>query len=239
MIYLAAKYEIIANDLAEKIKHEQFLPGDYLPSENQLCELYGTARETIRKALKSLTELGLIQKIKGKGSVVLDIQKYTFPLSGITSFQELNKSLGMNATTKVLQQKKVQAPTFFIQTEIKPTEAFFIERLRIIDDKPAVLDQDYLLDPPITKLPDDVAKHSIYAYLEEQLNLEIGYATKEITIEQVDETIQEKLCLKKNERAVVVRSLTYLNDTTLFQLTTSYHHPDKFRFIDFARRKKL
>ena len=181
----------------------------------------------------------MIQKIKGKGSVVLDIQKYTFPLSGITSFQELNKSLGMNATTKVLQQKKVQAPTFFIQTEIKPTEAFFIERLRIIDDKPAVLDQDYLLDPPITKLPDDVAKHSIYAYLEEQLNLEIGYATKEITIEQVDETIQEKLCLKKNERAVVVRSLTYLNDTTLFQLTTSYHHPDKFRFIDFARRKKL
>ncbi|WGN89960.1 trehalose operon repressor [Ligilactobacillus faecis] len=236
---MAAKYEIIANDLAEKIKHEQFLPGDFLPSENQLSELYGTARETIRKALDSLTELGLIQKIKGKGSVVLDIQKYTFPLSGITSFQELDQALGMKATTQVLQQKKVPAPTLFAQTKIEPTEAFFIERLRLIAGRPAVLDQDYLLDPPITKLPADVAKHSLYAYLEKQLKLEIGYATKEITVEQVPGPIQEKLGLNKGERAVVVRSLTYLSDTTLFQLTTSYHHPDKFRFIDFARRKKL
>jgi len=230
---MALKHEMIANDLAEKIKHQQFCPGDFLPS------VYGASRETTRKALNHLTELGLIQKLKGKGSLVLDIQKYTFPISGITSFQELNQALGLHAKTKVLRQEKVKAPEYFGKTPITAKKALFIERLRIIDDAPAVLDQDYLLDPPISELPAKVAANSIYAYLEKQLGLEIDYATKEITVEEVPKDIAKRLDLGPNEPAVIVRSLSYLSDTTLFQLTTSYHRPDKFKFIDFARRKKL
>lgn len=236
---MALKHEMIANDLAEKIKHQQFCPGDFLPSEKQLSELYGASRETTRKALNHLTELGLIQKLKGKGSLVLDIQKYTFPISGITSFQELNQALGLHAKTKVLRQEKVKAPEYFGKTPITAKKALFIERLRIIDDAPAVLDQDYLLDPPISELPAKVAANSIYAYLEKQLGLEIDYATKEITVEEVPKDIAKRLDLGPNEPAVIMRSLSYLSDTTLFQLTTSYHRPDKFKFIDFARRKKL
>jgi len=170
---------------------------------------------------------------------VLDIQKYTFPISGITSFQELNQALGLHAKTKVLRQEKVKAPEYFGKTPITAKKALFIERLRIIDDAPAVLDQDYLLDPPISELPAKVAANSIYAYLEKQLGLEIDYATKEITVEEVPKDIAKRLDLGPNEPAVIVRSLSYLSDTTLFQLTTSYHRPDKFKFIDFARRKKL
>ena len=223
---MALKHEMIANDLAEKIKHQQFCPGDFLPSEKQLSELYGASRETTRKALNHLIELGLIQKLKGKGSLVLDIQKYTFPISGITSFQELNQALGLHAKTKVLRQEKVKAPEYFGKTPITAKKALFIERLRIIDDAPAVLDQDYLLDPPISELTAKVG-------------LEIDYATKEITVEEVPKDIAKLLDLGPNEPAVIVRSLSYLSDTTLFQLTTSYHRPDKFKFIDFARRKKL
>lgn len=236
---MALKHEMIANDLAEKIKHQQFCPGDFLPSEKQLSELYGASRETTRKALNHLTELGLIQKLKGKGSLVLDIQKYTFPISGITSFQELNQALGLHAKTRVLRQEKVKAPEYFGKTPITAQKAIFIERLRIIDGSPAVLDQDYLLDPPISELPTAVTTNSIYAYLEKNLGLEIDYATKEITVEEVPKDIAKHLELGPNEPAVIVRSLSYLSDTTLFQLTTSYHRPDKFKFIDFARRKKL
>ena len=56
------KQAMIAKDLANKIKFQQYQPGDLLPSESALCELYGTARGTIRKALDQLTELGLIQR---------------------------------------------------------------------------------------------------------------------------------------------------------------------------------
>lgn len=81
-----SKTDLIAQDIASKIKHGQFKSHEFLPSENQLTTLYGTSRETIRKALDQLNSLGLIQKIKGKGSLVLNLEKYSFPISGITRF---------------------------------------------------------------------------------------------------------------------------------------------------------
>lgn len=101
-----SKVSAIAQDLVDKIKHQQYKPGEYLPSEHQLMDLYGASRETIRKALTSLTDLGLIQKIRGKGSIVLNLDRYTFPISGISSFAELNNQLGLKAETKVLLLQK-------------------------------------------------------------------------------------------------------------------------------------
>lgn len=236
---IQSKYDMIAQDIASKIKYHQYKAGDYLPSEHQLCELYGTSRETIRKALNHLTELGLIQKIRGKGSVVLDIQKFTFPISGITSFKELNRSLNMHAKTTVLKQVNTLAPKRFMDINIDNQQAIFVERLRTIDDLPVVLDQDYLLTPPVSSLPAGVAEDSIYEYLEKELHLEVSYATKTITVEKAADDIAEKLQLDNDKLVVIVRSLSYLDDTTLFQLTSSYHRPDKFKFIDFARRKKI
>ncbi len=57
-----SKTDIIAQDIAAKIRHGQFKAGTFIPSENQLTTLYGTSRETVRKALERLNSLGLIQK---------------------------------------------------------------------------------------------------------------------------------------------------------------------------------
>lgn len=176
---------------------------------------------------------------KSKGSVVLDIQKFTFPISGITSFKELNKSLNMHAKTTVLKQANTLAPKRFMDINIDNQQAIFVERLRTIDDLPVVLDQDYLLTPPASSLPAGVAEDSIYEYLEKELHLKVSYATKAITVEKAADDIAEKLQLDDDKLVVIVRSLSYLDDTTLFQLTSSYHRPDKFKFIDFARRKKI
>lgn len=236
-----AKSELIAQDLASKIKHQQFKESERLPSENQLTELYGASRETVRKALQQLTSLGLIQKIKGKGSIVLNLEKFSFPISGISSFAELNKSLGMNAKTKLLNDEMVDdLPAIFKKffPEQKKHAGIYVERLRMINDEPEVLDCDFLFNPPITELPSEEAEKSIYNYLENKLGLDISYATKAITVEEIDADLQEKLQLDSKE-AVLVASHNFLADTTLFQLTLSFHNPKKFKFIDFARRQKI
>ncbi|WP_235805533.1 trehalose operon repressor [Liquorilactobacillus oeni] len=234
------KQNIIAHDIAIKIQHKIYAAQTFLPSEHKLCELYGTSRETIRKSLEQLNELGLIQKIKGKGSMVLDIQRFTFPISGITSFKELNKMLGMNAKTIVLKLTKTVVPDFLTNGVIQPQQpAFYLERLRLINGEPEVLDRDYLLSPPLDELPEKAAADSVYAYLEENLSFDISYATKEITVENPPEEVRKKLKLATADLVVVVRSYTYLADTTLFQITASYHRPDKFKFTDFARRKRI
>lgn len=73
----------------------------------------------------------------------------------------------------------------------------------------------------------------------ENLKLNIGFAKKEITVQQVSNEDRKYLDLEDFNMIVVVKSYTYLDDTSLFQYTESRHRPDKFRFVDFARRKNL
>ena len=236
-----SKATLIAQDIAEKIRHKQFKVGSFLPSENQLTKLYGTSRETVRKALEQLNSLGMIQKIQGKGSMVLDLGRYSFPISGIESFAELNKSLGMNAETKVLNLTKTKMlPGLFAEKfpQEKQNEGIYLERLRLLANEPAVLDCDFLFTPPIAELPLSAAQNSIYQYLENDLGLEVSYATKTITVEKATENLRRKLALE-NDMVVLVASRSFLSDTTPFQLTQSFHNPAKFKFVDFARRQNI
>ena len=80
-----------------------------LPSEHELADMMDTSRETIRKALNLLVQDGYIQKIRGKGSVILDVDKWDFPVSGIVSFKELATKLKLDAHTAVHELSIVKA----------------------------------------------------------------------------------------------------------------------------------
>ncbi|MHC9532092.1 trehalose operon repressor [Dellaglioa sp. BT-FLS60] len=229
----------IYQDLATKITHNIYAKGTFLPSETQLSELYGTSRETIRKALQNLLTNGYIQKIRGKGSLVLDVKRFVFPVSGITSYKELDQSLQMNSETQVKQLFSTTIPEgSFAPESVTGDHATFIERLRLVKNEPSVIDRDYILTSIVPKLPLAAAQDSIYDYFENKLGLEISYAVKKITVEPADLTIQKLLDIPKNESVVVIRSETYLQDSRLFQITEAIHRADRFSFVDFARRTK-
>ena len=241
MINLPGKQEQITHDIATKIRHGIYPAGSFLPSENELTELYGVARNTIRKSLGDLTDVGMIQKMKGKGSMVLETNRMSFPVSEITSFSELNGAMGLEAKTEVIDIRKVTSDEVPDEFHLEdPGSAFErIRRLRIIDGEPDVLDIDYLVSSIVPDVPESVAENSLYAWLEGEVGLKISYATKEIVVQRVPDDIAARLRLDNDHKAVIVRSKVYLDDTRLFQLTESYHSPDRFRFVDFARRRKI
>ncbi|WP_327384901.1 GntR family transcriptional regulator [Streptomyces sp. NBC_01207] len=65
-------YRQIAADLAAEIARGELTPGRPLPSEKELTERYGVARNTARSALAVLRERGLIYTVTGRGSYVAD-----------------------------------------------------------------------------------------------------------------------------------------------------------------------
>ena len=147
----------------------------------------------------------------------------------------------MHAVTTVLKNEPCTSiPQYFVNRGVDADQpSIYIERLRMIDHEPVVIDRDFLLTPPIDEIPQKVAENSLYDYIEGELGLDISYASKEITVEKADDEVAAQLKLTGDQLVVVVRSLSFLNDTTLFQLTESYHRPDKFKFSDFARRQKI
>ena len=99
------KFYEIFRDLKQKIDQKEYPAGSLLPSELNLAQMYNVSRETIRKALNLLLESGYIQKQQGKGSIVLDIQRLQFPVSGLTSFKELQEGQQIDSQTIVIKNK--------------------------------------------------------------------------------------------------------------------------------------
>ena len=62
------KYQEIAKDMASKINNGFYT--DRLPSEADLMEEYATSRNTIRNALDTLYNQGIIKRIQGSGCFV-------------------------------------------------------------------------------------------------------------------------------------------------------------------------
>ncbi|HEL2382724.1 TPA: trehalose operon repressor [Streptococcus suis] len=233
------KYQEIYNDLKEKIRTNLYPAGASLPTEQQLQEEYGVSRDTVRKALSILTEGGLIQKVQGRGSMVLKQEVLNFPVSGLTSYQELTNSLQLVTQTNVVSLELVTVNSSLASlTGFEPfSKIWKVVRTRSIDGKISVVDTDYLLADIVPELTQEIAEHSIYEFLEGQLGLDIAYAQKEITVEPTSREERE-LMKSQDDYLVLIKSRVFLGDTQQFQYTESKHKIDKFRFVDFARRKR-
>lgn len=233
-----SKYIEIYNEIVSSIENGNLEVNSKLPSESQLMASYGVSRDTIRKSLNLLGQNGYIQKLKGKGSFVLDINKFNFPVSGIRSFSELVSSMGKEIETKI-EELSLKSPSSTIKNKLELKDGDYVwkvVRVRKIDGERIILDKDYLHSKFIPTLTLEVCKNSLYKYIEGELGLKISYAKKEITVQKATEEDRKYLDLGMDNMVVVVKSFTYLEDRSLFQYTESRHRTDKFKFVDFARR---
>ena len=234
------KYKQLFKQLERDILIEKYQLGDFLPSEHQLMEIYQVSRDTVRKALALLQEEGLIEKVRGQGSKVVNQEQLDFPVSNLTSYQELVAQHQLQSKTNVISLDKITVDKKLSKTTGFPEYRLVwrIVRQRVVDNIASVLDIDYLDKSLVPDLTREIGEHSIYSYLEETLKLNIAYARKEITIDHVSDQDQILLDIGRDQHVVSIKSQVYLADGRQFQYTESRHKLDKFRFVDFATRQK-
>lgn len=235
---MSSKYFNIYNEIVSKIENGELVANTKLPSEAQLMEQYKVSRDTVRKSMTLLEQNGYIEKAKGKGSFVLDRGKFDFPVSGITSFKEFASNLGDRSET-ILVNLNLKNPSDQLAKNLEASLNDYIWeviRVRKIDGERIILDKDYMNAKFVPRLTEDICKDSLYKYIEEDLRLKISYAKKEITVQKATEEDRELLDLGMFDSVVLVKSCTYLEGRNLFQYTESKHRPDKFKFVDFAKR---
>ena len=218
------KYQIIYKDLEKAIHEQKYQVGDFLPTEQELVQSYQVSRDTIRKALTLLVEEGLVKKIHGSGSQVINQEQINFPVSDLTSYQELIEQQGLNSQTNVISLDKI-----IVDSKLS-------ERTGFSNSCASVIDIDYLDASLVPQLNRSIAEYSIYDYIENQLNLIISHAFKEITIDNATDQDKILIDLGKDQHVVCVRSKVYLNNGKQFQFTESRHKLEKFKFVDYAKR---
>ncbi|MER7928466.1 GntR family transcriptional regulator [Streptomyces sp. NPDC096057] len=64
-------YMQVAQKIASDIRRGRYQPGEVLPSESAMVEMYGVGKHTVRSAIAELRRMGLAESQQGKGSIVL------------------------------------------------------------------------------------------------------------------------------------------------------------------------
>jgi len=62
----------VADDLRAEMQSGGLRPGDKLPGEAEMADVYGVSRDTIRRATSELSEEGLLVILHGRGTFVAE-----------------------------------------------------------------------------------------------------------------------------------------------------------------------
>ncbi len=105
-------WEQVSETLASEIIEQRPPLGKRLPSEVMLCERFGVSRVTLRQALSSLKERGLVHPQAGRGWYAGSPQAAT-PVSEepgvLQSFSEMARSRGLSPDSVILHCRRLPA----------------------------------------------------------------------------------------------------------------------------------
>ena len=237
-----AKYDEIYLDLKRAVESEAYPYGSLLPSENTLIAQYGCSRNTVRRALAELGEDGCVQPIHGKGVRVIyrPSERASFTVGGIESFRETARRNRLNVVTRVVRFEEAVVDQRMAERSGFPAgeRVYDILRVRYLDGKPLILDYNLFLKSLVPGLTPEIAERSVYAYIEQELGMQIVTSKRTITVEHATAEDKRLLVLGDYNCLAVVTGQTFNADGLLFEYTQSRHQPDYFSFHDTASRRK-
>ena len=82
----------------------------------------------------------------------------------------------------------------------------------------------------------EIAEHSIYHYLENELKLKISHSQRKIVFRYANKEEKNAIDLGEYDMVVNVTSTTYLADGRPFQYGSISYRPDKIAFTSTAKR---
>jgi GntR family transcriptional regulator len=219
--------------LKERISQGDWKPGDQLPSEPELCEVYGVSRTVVRQALGEIELDGLIVRRKGKGTFVAEPKINESLAQKLTGFYQDMVERGHTPITQVLEHKVMPASKkVATYLGIAPdSEVVEIKRLRFVADEPITLVTTYLpyhLCPALADV--DLTNRSLYQFLEQECGLMIARGRRTIEAVAANENEAELLQVDRGAPLILLDSVSYLDDGTPIEYYHAVHRGDRSRF---------
>lgn len=141
----APLYHQLKELLRDKMASGEWQPGQRIPTERQLCELFGVSRATTTQALKDLERMGLVERRQGKGSFVAQ-PKLVQNLLGFYTFTEGTLNGNLKPAMRILATEVTVASPRVVQLLGLTTgqRVIRIERLRLVNAEPVLMDESFI-----------------------------------------------------------------------------------------------
>lgn len=218
------------------IDAKEWPPGTQIPAEDQLCELFGVSRITVRHAIRTLEEQGLLRREHGRGTFVRQ-PLLVAGARGLTSFSDEMVTQGARPGSLILECAVVaaEAAVAGALAVAEGTQVTRLKRLRLSDDEPMGVQTSYV---PLTRAG-DLAAHveatpSLYALLRERYGIRPVEATELYRVGVATDEEAGLLQVAAGSPVFIVERIT-VDDAGPFEFAVSTMRGDRYEIRSTLR----
>ncbi len=219
-------YEILRKHIVDGVYQE----GDLLPSENEMCLLYGMTRPTVRQSLGALANDGYIRKHQGKGSIVHRLPREI----GILSVSGTTSAVGdRNLKTRIIVKPIIrlwdEEFMFPLSDLEKESGCIYMERLRLLEGTPIFYDISFIANINLSRITSrQFEDKSLFQILRDNYKVEIKGGEQRIKAIPSSLKISKFLRIKKGEPVLHLERKMETNVAGLFLYSSIYCNTEKY-----------
>lgn len=234
-------YRKVREEIANLIDTRNLKPGEKLPSESELRDKLKVSRHTVRKALSELEMDGIVQRKQGKGTFV-SVPQLKQELPYLKGFTEEMKSRGYEPGSRLIEYRKVSGEELPEElSDFDLTAAVKIIRQRLANDLPLGIHTVYVPEEIANSInfpsPDNDRKNqSLYEEFE-RAGYQIQGGTENLSARPASGFESEYLDVEEGDPLLVVKRLTFSEETSLLEYVEALYLPDKFEYRVQLTRK--
>ena len=223
-------YAQIRQEIEQDILDKKFIPGDRLPSEDELAARFGVSRMTARRAIDQLVSQGKLKRIQGQGTYVIE-QSPPSQTAGITrwSFERVDKLQGISRRGLHIAEHSPSLRVANALRTIPGEKVIQVTGILYLNDDPIGYYIDHipkLLAPTINE--ETLGHDALPNFLARRFNLEFGKVTERIRAVPADEEAIEILNVEPDSPLLYIDSLIYLKSGIPVILSNTAYRYDKY-----------
>jgi len=222
-------YFQVAEQIEGAIHEGRLLPGDRIANEIALADQLGLSRPTIRQAIQTLVDKGMLVRKRGVGTQVVNAPiRRTVELTSL--YDDLTRS-GLTPSTTVLALDLVEPDEVARQRlNVGPTERVWrLERLRAAKGEPLAL-MCNLVPSTITDLSRvDLEQTGLYEHFRAQaINLSVAHQV--IGARTVDSREAKLLAGRKGDPVLTMERTSYDDQGRAVEYGLHLYRPDRYAY---------
>ncbi|WP_412988767.1 GntR family transcriptional regulator [Pediococcus siamensis] len=224
-------YIQIHNEIKKSIEAGKWKIGDRIPAERDLAEQFNVSRMTLRQAIQTLVDEGILERRVGSGTFVAN-QKVQEKMSGVTSFTDLMLAQGKTPSSKTISYHAGQ-PSMSESEKLQLKDGELVlrmERIRYADKVPICFETATVPERLVKSFSKAEVTSSLYRTLEQKAGLVPGKATQTVSAMLASEKIAEYLDVKRGEAILRLRQVSYLQDGQPFEYVRTQYVGERFEF---------
>lgn len=232
-------YDQIERNLRDLIINGKLSPGEMMPSEWELVELYGVSRLTVRRALDELVRQNWLERKHGVGTFVRQPRAASISASKL-SFTEQMRSIGRQPTSRLVSKRNLPATAKIARFLRISAGDLVIEitRVRLADGEPILLETSCL---SLERFPglDNYSwgeNESLYKILSEEYGVTVIGLDHTLKPVLLTETEAHYLQTQAGTPAILSEIVAFTKDNIPVEYVWSVSNGDKSEFYFHFQR---